>query len=313
MGLMSACGEKAPKEPVLEKHDIAIVDGHFTPEIMHQLGKITDLQVSPDGSKILYGVAYTSIEQNRSNRNLFVMNIDGSDNRQLTHSPKSLSNARWIDGGKRIAYLKGGQIYVMKADGTGEKKVSDVPGGISEFKIHPKGDYVMYVTDFKVAKKPVDIYPDLDKSTARTIEGLMYRHWDHFVENIPHTYYAKFDGNKLGEGVDILDGAPFELPTEPFGGLEQLDFAPDSYQIAYSCRKLTGRDYAFSTNTDIYVYNMEEQPGVGHPQYNASAGMMGYDTERRQSVGRPVLLLYGTVPHVLCVANRIHLLSIWFS
>ncbi|MBR5099811.1 MAG: PD40 domain-containing protein, partial [Bacteroidales bacterium] len=279
MALVSACGEKAPKEPVLEKHDIAIVDGHFTPEIMHQLGKISDLQVSPDGSKILYGVAYTSIEENRSNRNLFVMNIDGSDNHQLTHSPKSINNARWIDGGKRIAYLKGGQIYVMNADGTGARQVSDVPGGISEFKIHPKGDYVMYVTDFKVAKKPVDIYPDLEKSTARTIEGLMYRHWDHFVENIPHTYYAKFDGKTLGEGVDILDGAPFELPTEPFGGLEQLDFAPDSYQIAYSCRKLTGRDYAFSTNTDIYVYNMEEQPGVGHPQYNASAGMMGYDTD----------------------------------
>ena len=97
MALMTACGEKAPKEPVLEKHDVAIVDGHFTPEIMHQLGKVSDLQVSPDGSKILYGVAYTSIEENRSNRNLFVMNIDGSDNHQLTHSPKSLSNARWID------------------------------------------------------------------------------------------------------------------------------------------------------------------------------------------------------------------------
>ena len=251
MALVSACGEKAANEPVLEKHDIAIVDGHFTPEIMHQLGKITDLQVSPDGSKILYGVAYTSIEENRSNRNLFVMNIDGSDNRQLTHSPKSLSNARWIEGGKRIAYLKGGQMYVMNADGTGERCVSDVPEGISEFKVHPDGTYVLYVSEFKVAKKPADIYPDLAKSTARTIEGLMYRHWDHFVENIPHTYYATFDGSKLGEGVDILDGAPYELPTEPFGGLEQLDFAPNSHQIAYSCRKLTGRDYAFSTNTDI--------------------------------------------------------------
>ena len=125
--MMASCGGKKAAEPVLEKHDVTIVDGHFTPEIMHQLGKISDLQVSPDGQKILYGVAYTSIEENRSNRNLFVMNIDGSGNRQLTHSPKSLSNARWIDGGKRIAYLKGGQIYVMNADGTGARQVSDVP------------------------------------------------------------------------------------------------------------------------------------------------------------------------------------------
>ena len=78
--MMASCGGKKAAEPVLEKHDVAIVDGHFTPEIMHQLGKISDLQVSPDGQKILYGVAYTSIEENRSNRNLFVMNIDGSSN-----------------------------------------------------------------------------------------------------------------------------------------------------------------------------------------------------------------------------------------
>ena len=77
---------------------------------MPQLGKISDLQVSPDGSQILYGVSYTSIEENRSNRNLFVMNIDGSNNRQLTHSPKSINNARWIEGGKRIAFLKGRSI-----------------------------------------------------------------------------------------------------------------------------------------------------------------------------------------------------------
>ena len=169
MALVSACGEKAPKEPVLEKHDVAIADGHFTPEIMHQLGKISDLQVSPDGKKILYGVAYTSIEENRSNRNLFVMNIDGTDNHQLTHSPKSINNARWIEGGKRIAYLQGGQMYVMNADGTGARCVSVVPGGMSEFKIHPDGSYVMYVSDFKVDKQTVDIYPDLEKATARTI------------------------------------------------------------------------------------------------------------------------------------------------
>ena len=129
MALISACGGGEPAQPVLEKHDVAVTDGHFTPEILHQLGKISDLQVSPDGTKILYGVAYTSIEENRSNRNLFVMNIDGSDNHQLTHSPKSLSNARWIDGGKRIAYLKGGQIYVMNADGTGARRLVSLFGG----------------------------------------------------------------------------------------------------------------------------------------------------------------------------------------
>ena len=265
--------DKQQGEPI-EKPQLTITDGHFTPEIMHQMGKVSDPQVSPDGTKILYGVSYTSIGQNRSNRQLYVMDIDGQNVRQLTHGAKSASCGRWFDGGRKIAFLEGGQIVVMNADGSGRKTVSSVEGGISEFKIHPMGDYIMYSSSFKVAKKPADIYPDLEKSTARTIEGLMYRHWDHFVEEIPHTWIAPFDGSSLGEARDILEGLPYELPTEPFSGLEQLDFAPDSHQLAYSCRKLTGRDYAFSTNTDIYIYNMEN--GC---EFNLTQGMMGYDTE----------------------------------
>ena len=265
--------DKQQGEPI-EKPQLTITDGDFTPEIMHQMGKVSDPQVSPDGTKILYGVSYTSIGQNRSNRQLYVMDIDGQNVRQLTHGAKSASCGRWFDGGRKIAFLEGGQIVVMNADGSGRKSVSSVEGGISEFKIHPMGDYIMYSSSFKVAKKPADIYPDLEKSTARTIEGLMYRHWDHFVEEIPHTWIAPFDGSSLGEARDILEGLPYELPTEPFSGLEQLDFAPDSHQLAYSCRKLTGRDYAFSTNTDIYIYNMEN--GC---EFNLTQGMMGYDTE----------------------------------
>jgi dipeptidyl aminopeptidase/acylaminoacyl peptidase len=103
---------------------------------------------------------------------------------------------------------------------------------------------------------------------------MMYRHWDHFVETIPHTYLADFDGNKLGEGVDLLAGEPYELPTEPFSGIEQLDFSPDGNRIVYSCRKKTGREYAFSTNTDIYLLNL-----LSNVCTNISEGMMGYDTD----------------------------------
>lgn len=278
MAAITSCGASretaASSAPAIEKEAIEVADGHFTPEIMHRMGKVSDPQVSPDGKTILYGVAYTSIEQNRSCRNLFLMDIDGGNARQLTHFPKSASNARWIDGGKAIAYLQGGQMWVMNADGTGSRKVSDVAEGISEFKLSDDGSQVMYVTSFKVAQKPADIYPDLAKSTARTIDGMMYRHWDHFVESIPHTFIAPFDGKKLGEGFDILDGAPFELPSEPFDGIEQLAFSPEGGQIAYSCRKLTGREYAFSTNSDIYLMNLSSRVTI-----NISEGMMGYDKE----------------------------------
>ena len=260
--------------PLITKPTVIVEDGHYTPEIMHSLAKVSDPQISPDGTKILYGVGFTSIEQNKTNRELFVMNIDGSEKTQLTATTQSENNARWIEDGKRIAFLRGGQMWVMNADGTGEKQVSDVPGGVMEFKLSPDGTKVLYSANFKVAKSPEDIHPDLPKSTARTIEGMMYRHWDHFVESIPHTYLADFDGNKLGEGADLLDGEPYELPAEPFSGLEQLDFSPEGDLIVYSCRKKTGREYAFSTNSDIYLLNLSDNLCI-----NISEGMMGYDTD----------------------------------
>ena len=258
---------------IISKKSIEVIDGAYTPEIMQMLGRVSDPRLSPDGRKILYGVTYTSVEQNRSNRELFVMNSDGSDNRSVTHSAEGENNARWIENGERIAFLRGGQIWVMKADGTEAVKVSNVERGIDAFEFAPSGDKLIYISNIKTATKPYDLYPDLKKSDARIITDLMYRHWDHFVEEIPHTFVASFDGSSVGEGQDILEGAPYELPTLPFGGLEQLSWSPDSKYIAYSCRKLTGKEYAFSTNTDIYLYKVDRGESI-----NLTEGMMGYDT-----------------------------------
>ena len=169
MAAITSCVEKEAEAPIIGKQDIKVENGQLTPEIMHRMGKVSDPQVSPDGTKILYGVSYTSIELNRSNRELFVMNIDGSGNHQITCSAKGESNARWIDGGKRIAYLRGGQMFTASPEGKDERQVSDVEGGISEFKISADGKKVMYITGFKVNKAPKDVHPDLEKANVRTI------------------------------------------------------------------------------------------------------------------------------------------------
>ncbi|MBR0321651.1 MAG: S9 family peptidase, partial [Bacteroidales bacterium] len=141
------------------------------------------------------------------------------------------------------------------------RKISDVPAGIGEFKLSPDQTKVMYISYVKSnVKSPSDCYEDLDKATAYTTDDLMYRHWDHTVMEIPHTFVADFSfTGELGEGKDILAGENelYELPTEPFGGLEQLSWSPDGKFIAYSCRKLVGKKYAFSTDTEIYLYNIE--------------------------------------------------------
>ena len=255
-------------EGYIGKSDIAVVDGKMSPEALLAFGRMSDPQVSPDGKSIMYGVSYTSVEENRSVRNLFICNMDGTDNQQLTMSGKSISNARWKNDGSGIYFLMQGQIWegkTRKVKGTwkleGLRQVTDIQGGISEFKMSPDETMIMYSAYVKSAvKSPTDCYKDLDKATAYTTDDLMYRHWDHTVMEIPHTFVAKLDAGSapVTESVDILAGEPelYELPTEPFGGLEQLSWSPDSRYIAYSCRKLAGKKYAFSTNTEIYIYDV---------------------------------------------------------
>lgn len=272
----ASCGGTQDKqeEQLITKSTITVTDGRLTAEVMHNLGKLSDPQVSPDGKQVLYGVAYTSIQENKNNRELFIMNIDGSNNHQLTITQKSENNARWINGGKEIAYIMGGQIWTMKNDGSDPKKISDYQKDIAEFTLSPKGDKILFISTVPSIKKAKDLYPDLDKATGRVINDLMYRHWDTFVEEIPHPFIADFDGKSISNIVDMLEGEPYECPTLPFGGIDQLSWNPDGKSIIYASRKVTGVEYAFSTNTDIYLYTIADKKTE-----NLTEGMMGYDTD----------------------------------
>ena len=260
--------------------DIQIENGVMTPETLLALGRLSDPQLSPDGSKILYGVSYNSIEDNRSCRNLFICNVDGSGRTQLTRYAKSVSNARWSNDGSEIYFLQGGQLWkaAYKSGKLGRKvKLSDVQNGISEFKLSPDQSRIIYTSTIKnkAVRTPSDSDPALDKASAYTTEDLMYRHWDHWVTETPRSYVASLGKELIGKenSVDILGDEPYELPTEPLSGIEQLDWSPDGRYIVYSCRKKTGKEYAFSTNTDIYIYDVE-----GGSTIQVSMGG-GYDTD----------------------------------
>lgn len=260
--------------------NIKIEDGVMTPETLLSLGRLSDPQISPDGSSILYGVSWNDIAANRSCRNLWICDVDGSNPRQLSRYAKSVSNARWSADGKSLFFLQGGQLWKAPLMGSklGKKvQLSDVPAGISEFSLSPDQSAVLYLSSIKNPKleQPADSDPALDKAQAYATEDLMYRHWDHWVTDIPRSYVAKLGGGKItpASSTDILGNEPYELPTEPFGGAEQLCWSPDGRYIAYSCRKLCGKQYAFSTNTGIYVYDVQTGKTV------AVKTDGGYDTD----------------------------------
>jgi len=275
--LTSACsggGEKTEEGTPISRSTIKVENGLLTPEVMHNMGKVSDPQVSPDGKEILFGVSFTDISQNRNNRELFIMDIDGGNRRQITSTVKSENNARWITRGKEILFLQGGELFKMDREGKNAVKVGAYGKGISEFTLSPDQTKILFVSNIKSIDKAVDIWSDLDKASGRMIDKLMYRHWDHFVEEIPHPFVADFDGKSISNVFDILEGEPYESPTLPLSGIEQLSWSPDGKKILYASRKLTGRDYAYSTNTDIYLFDLETKS-----HKNLTEGMPGYDTD----------------------------------
>lgn len=277
LGITACTGDKDQNPDLIGKNHPTVANGILTPEVLNSFGRVSDIQVSPDGSKVLYGVSYVSVPKNKSNRELFVMNIDGSDKKQITETPKSENNARWIMGGKAIAFLSSEsgspQIWVMRADGSERKQLSEVKEGVEGFIISPDEKKVLYISQIKTEKQDSDLYADLPEATGRVVNDLMYKHWDEWVEQIPHPFVAEIDGDKLKNSIDIMAGEPFECPTKPDVDLTNICWSPDSKSIAYSSRKKTGKAYAISTNTDIYLYNLENKKTE-----NLTEGMMGYDT-----------------------------------
>ena len=282
LATMASCSDDMKVQPgYIGPSDPKIENGKMTPEVLLSFGRRSDPQLSPDGKTILYGVSYTSIEENRSVRNLFTIPAGGGEKVQLTFEGKSVSNARWSPDGGEIFFLQGGQLYKApyKAGKMGKSVLlSDVPAGIDEFVLSQDGSQILYASGVRSAvERPVDTDPMLSKAHAYATEDLMYRHWDHWVETISHSFVAPLGNGPVSpdNSLDILGGPDvlFQLPNGPFGGIEQLAWSPDGRYIAYSCKKKSGKEYAFSTNTEIFLYCVL----TGQTTTVKAGG--GYDTE----------------------------------
>lgn len=259
------------------KHNITVPDGKMTPEVLWAFGRLSDIQISPDKQTILYGVSYYSIEQNKSNRELFTISTNGENNTQITHTKKGEFNAKWVKNGTKIAFLSASsgsmQLWEMNPDGSDRQQISNYEGGIADYLYSPDNQKVILIANVKSKPNTSDVYPDLDKTSGIIVEDLMYKHWDEWVTTVPHPILFDYDGAKLSNEKDILEGELFECPVKPFGGVEQIAFSPDNKYIAYTSKKMVGKDYALSTNTDIYLYDIVAQKTIK----NLTDGMMGYD------------------------------------
>lgn len=255
--VLSSATTQAQNTVNIGKNDIKLTSRQMTPEALWAMGRIATATASPDGQTIAYQVGYYSVKENKGHQVLYTIGKNGKNNKQLTTSEKSETDPAWIDGGRRIAYLCGGQLWAMNADGSGRTQLTKDKNDIEGFKFSPDGHKVILIKQLPYHESIKKNPDDLPKATGRLVTDLNYRHWDEYVETIPHPFVADVTTNGVTEGKDIMEGEPYECPVKPFGGIEQLDWSKDSKQIVYTSRKKTGVEYAISTDTDIYLYNIE--------------------------------------------------------
>lgn len=263
--LISSCSTgNESGQKVIEKPEVTVVDGMLTPEVLESFGRIGEASLSPDGKSVAFTLTYEDIEENKGNSEIYIMNADGSDMKRLTKTASSESNLQWIKGGERLAFIgkedsEGAtpQIFSMRPDGSDRKRHSSVESGVECFKISPEGSKVVYASAIKPYDKDSTLFQGIEKTTGRVVDDLMYKHWDEWVSEIPHPFVADF-GDNVSNAKDIMEGEPFECPMRPFGGAESFAWTPDGKQLVYVSRKLTGMEYAFSTDSNLYLYSLED-------------------------------------------------------
>lgn len=235
----------------------------LTPELLWSMGRIGSTVLSPDKTNILYTVTTYNISENRGYSAIYILNSETKETKKLTvNTSKSESDANFIENGRKIVFLSAddngtSQLWMMNTDGSNRKCISSEKTDVNGYLFSPDEKNVVLIHDVTTETSIIKNDDDLPKATGMVINELMYKHWDRYVRSVPHPFIANFDGSQVTNARDILDGQPYESPMCPFGGIEEFAWSPDSKSLAYVMRKKTGRDYAISTDSDIFLYNLE--------------------------------------------------------
>jgi dipeptidyl aminopeptidase/acylaminoacyl peptidase len=253
------------------------------PETLWKFGRVSEPKVSPNGKQIVYNVTRYNVAENKGNTDLWIVDVNGRESKQITSTAFSESNARWRPDGKKIGFLStesgSSQLWEMNADGTDKKQISNFEGGIYNFNYSPTMKHIYFSQEVEIDMSLKKRYPDLPKANALMYDELMMRHWNQWEDgSYSHIMFCTYDNGTLGKPTDIMPNERFDAPTMPFGGEEQLNWSVDGKTIAYTCKKVSGTEYAKSTNTEIYLYNIETGKTV-----NVSQPNLGYDVEPRFS------------------------------
>ncbi len=232
------------------------------PETLWEFGRIGGTQVSPDGKTLLFTVIYYDVEENKSSRDIYTLPVAGGQPQNITISEYNEFNALWRPDGERIGYLstKSGtvQMWEIEPDGSNPVQVTNISGGITGFEYSPDMNYIYFTKRVKIEEDAHDMHPDLPEANALIYDDLMYRHWDKWHDySYNHIFIAPYFDGGIGRYYGIMDNEPWSSPLPPFGNISQISWTPDGEKLAYTCKKKTGKEWTLSTNSDIYLFDIE--------------------------------------------------------
>ena len=248
ISVLMGCAQKEQtndKQPIT-KPQITLTGDRLTPEALWAMGRIGSVKSDIETGLIAYTVSYYSVEENRSTSWIRICNPFEAESQE----PRAESGIQvvdefvgaepaWFGSSGWLAYMKGGKLYLRRDNDEIEVQGAEE---IEGFLFSPMRDKVILIKSVKTVETTADKYPDLPLASGRVVDDLLYKHWDEWVESAPQPFVydlqlewygegERIKSAKLGEGVNLLERTKYECPMRPFGGIEQLAWAPDNKTI----------------------------------------------------------------------------------
>lgn len=245
----------------------------MTPDLLWKLGRVSGETVSPDGKSVVYGITQYSIEANKGNRDLYLLDVKSGKSKQLTAMEGSEYNAIFIKNGEALFFMNGGRGFEMDLSSKKITEGIEIEQSVSNVKFSEDGRTVVLTSEVETSESTAQAYPNLPEANAFVYDDLMYRHWDHWSDNKnSHVFIGDYKAGTPTPVSDLMEGEPYDTPLQPFGGAKDVVISKDGKTILYVSKKLTGVEYAESTNSDIYTYDVE----TGET-FNITEQNQGYD------------------------------------
>jgi dipeptidyl aminopeptidase/acylaminoacyl peptidase len=270
----------------------------FTVDEMLKLKRVSDPQLSPDGTKIAFVLTDVNQEQNTRNNDIWIVPVAGGAPVKVAGTERSEDRPRWSPDGKQLAFVSnregGPQVWVIPASGGEPKKLTALATGASGLTWSPDGKWIAFVSEVFPACADAACNErelkarDESKVKAHIADGLMYRHWTAWREGTySHLFIVPADGSAAPR--DVTPGAS-DVPPFSLGGPEDYAFSPDSREIAFA--KKTDKVEAVSTNSDIFTLDLAAAgaqpkqvttaPGAdGGPQYTPDGKYLTWRSQAR--------------------------------